>query len=350
MAVYKNERGSWNYKCYYTTWDGKYKQRKREGFKTRKEAVAKEAEFLNSCKTDITITFSNLAASYLEDSKARVKPTTYETKENMIRTKLLPYFGDFSIASIDTITVRKWQNEIIAGNYKPTYQKVIHNQLSAILNYAIKYYGLQSNAAAKCGSIGKKKSDNIQFWTLEEFRQFIQSVENNPTTKTIFYLLFFSGMREGELLALTLGDFDFEANTVDINKTYARIKGQTIIQEPKTPKSKRKIVLPKFIMDMIKDYANQLYAYKSTERLFNVAKNYLHRAMTKYSNISGVKRIRIHDLRHSHASMLIELNISPLAISERLGHEDVQTTLNVYSHLYPNKQNEIANTLESLAI
>lgn len=123
----------------------------------------------------------------------------------------------------------------------------------------MKYYGLPSNPAAKCGSIGKKNADTINFWTISEFQQFIKSVTNNPTSKTIFNLFFYSGIREGELLALTLNDFDFHKNTVSINKNYVRLKDKEFIQEPKTPKSKRIVSLPKAIMNMILDYSKHLY-------------------------------------------------------------------------------------------
>lgn len=107
------------------------------------------------------------------------------------------------------------------------------------------------------------------------------------------------------------------------------------------------MTVPKPVMEIIKRYSESLYDYEPTERLFHISKSKLHQYMVRYSGLSGVKRIRIHDIRHSHASMLIELGVAPLAISERLGHEDIQTTLNTYSHLYPNKQNEIAEMLAS---
>ena len=352
MAVFKNGRGSWTCKCYYTDWTGKRRQKKKEGFKTKKEAQAFEIDFLNGCRTDVDITFANLVLAYMEDCRVRLKSTTYANKEHLIQTKLLPYFGDMQIKDIDVAAVRKWQNEIISSkeNYTPTYQKSIHNQLSAILNYAVKYYGLPYNAAARCGSIGKKNADQMQFWTVDEFQCFIKTVDDDLTAKTIFYLFFFSGIREGELLALTLNDFDFDRCTVSINKTYARLNGRDIIQEPKTPKSKRIVSLPKPILDMVLTYSKQLYEYQPTERLFNVTKHYLHHQMDKYCKKSGVKRIRIHDLRHSYASLLINLGVSPIEIQERLGHEDVQTTLNTYSHLYPSKHIETDQKLEKFII
>ena len=350
MPAYKNERGSWNVKFYYTDWTGKRKQKKKEGFKTKKEAQAFELDFLNKCENSVDITFRNLVANYMDDCRVHLKPTTLANKQFLIDTKILPYFGDMRICDIDISTVRKWQNELISheNGYSQTYLKTVHNQLSAIFNFAVKYYKLPSNPAAACGSMGKKKAEGMQFWTKEEFDQFIPHVSDKPMSKVIFYLFFYSGIREGELLALTLNDFDFDKNTVSITKNYARVNNQDIIQTPKTPKSKRTITLPVEIMEMVKEYSDMLYDYKPTDRLFPTQKSYLTREMVRGCKLSGVKKIRIHDLRHSHASLLIELGFAPLLISERLGHENVETTLNTYSHLYPNKHGEVAEILSNL--
>ncbi|WP_051531203.1 site-specific integrase [Clostridiisalibacter paucivorans] len=193
--------------------------------------------------------------------------------------------------------------------------------------------------------MGKKNADSMKFWTTEEFKKFMLFVSDKPISKVIFELLFWTGMRSGECLALTLDDFDFENKTVSISKNYARHEGEDLILEPKTPKSKRIITIPDFICDMIKDYVSKLYDYDPHERLFPVTKSYLHSEMKRGCKNSGVKKIRVHDLRHSHASLLIEEGFSPLLISERLGHENIETTLQTYSHLYPNKHGEVANRL-----
>lgn len=350
IPSYKNERGSWSVKFYYTDWTGKRKQKKKEGFTTKKEANAFEIDFLNKCKNSVDITFANLAEHYMNDCKVHLKPTTIANKEHMITTKILPYFGNMCICDIDVSMVRKWQNTLISheSGYAQTYLKTVHNQLSAIFNFAVKYYKLPSNPAAACGSMGKKKADSMQFWTKAEFDRFIPCVSDKPLSKVVFYLFFYGGMREGELLALTLNDFDFKNNTVSITKNYVRLNGEELIQSPKTPKSKRIITLPVEIMKMVQEYSEKLYDYRPTDRLFATNKNALLREMERGCNLSGVKKIRIHDLRHSHASLLIELGVSPLLISERLGHENVETTLNTYSHLYPNKHGEVADTLSRL--
>ncbi|MBR6401628.1 MAG: site-specific integrase [Firmicutes bacterium] len=349
MAANKCKNGKWYAKFYYTDWTGKRKQKKKEGFSTKKEALAFEADFLNRCETSPKIIFKNLVTEYIADCKIHLRETTVANKTHIIRTKILPYFGDMNISDVTINTVKTWQNKLISSEngYSETYLRTVHNQLSAIFNYAIKFYKLPQNPAALCGSMGKKKANSINFWTKSEFDTFIAQ-ENNPMFEVIFKLLFFSGMREGELLALTLNDFDFIENTVSITKSYARQGCKDIINPPKTPKSKRIITLPPKIMDMVKEYSTMIYNYKPYERLFTMHKSTLSNEMQRGCKRSGVKKIRIHDLRHSHASLLIEMNVLPLLISERLGHENIETTLNTYSHLYPNKHKQVADMLSAI--
>lgn len=155
-------------------------------------------------------------------------------------------------------------------------------------------------------------------------------------------------MREGELLALTLEDFNFEKREISINKNLAKVGKKEMVLPPKTKGSKRIITIPEFLCNQIKEFAEKRYDYHSNERLFPVTKYYLHHEMNRGSKLSGVKRIRIHDLRHSHVALLIEMGVSILLISKRLGHDNPQTTLRIYGHLYPNKQQEIADNLEFL--
>ena len=155
------------------------------------------------------------------------------------------------------------------------------------------------------------------------------------------------GAREGELLALTPSDFDFQKRTVSITKSYQRIHGQDLITTPKTPKSVRVVQMPQFLCDEIQDYLKQLYGVESNDRIFPITKSYLHREMDRGCKQTGVKRIRIHDLRHSHISLLIDMGFTALAITDRVGHESVDITYR-YAHLFPNRQTEMANQLDQL--
>lgn len=151
------------------------------------------------------------------------------------------------------------------------------------------------------------------------------------------------------MLALTPSDFDFGRNTVTINKSYQRLKGRDVITPPKTAKSNRTIKMPHFLCEEMQEYIGMLYEISGDERMFQVTKSYLHHEMDRGAKAANVKRIRIHDLRHSHASLLIsKLGAQPLVVAERLGHEKIQTTLNTYSHLYPNQARDLADQLNEL--
>jgi integrase len=197
--------------------------------------------------------------------------------------------------------------------------------------------------------MGKSKADEMDYWTKEEFEAFLDSVKDKPVTAMAFKTLFWTGIRIGELLALTLEDFDEEEKTLRINKSYQRIKGRDIITEPKTEKGKRIITLPDFFVEDMKEYVGSLYGIMKMDRLFSVTKSYLEHEMLRGVQLSGVKKIRLHDLRHSHASLLIsKLGAQPLTVAQRLGHEKIQTTLNTYSHMYPNQGRDLADQINLL--
>ena len=162
-----------------------------------------------------------------------------------------------------------------------------------------------------------------------------------------FEMLYWCGIREGELLALTPADFDFKRQTVTINKSYQRFDRRDVITEPKTPKSNRTIKMPDFLAEEMQDYLKMLYGVQPTDRIFTITKNGLHREMSRASEAAGVKRIRIHDLRHSHISLLIEMGFSAVAIGDRVGHESVDITYH-YAHLFPSTQSNMADQLSAI--
>lgn len=145
---------------------------------------------------------------------------------------------------------------------------------------------------------------------------------------------------------MTYKDIDLEKRTISINKSYQSLDGRDIITPPKTPKSKRIVTIPSFLAEELREYISHLYGIMADERMFRFTKSYMEHEIIRGIKASGVKRIRLHGLRHSHASLLVELGFTPLAIAERLGHEKIEITLNTYSHLYPNKQGELADKLE----
>lgn len=148
------------------------------------------------------------------------------------------------------------------------------------------------------------------------------------------------------MLALTPADFNFEKKTLRINKFYQRLEGEDVITDPKTPKSNRTIVMPDYLAIEMENFIKSIYGIKTDDRIFTISKSYLHHEMDRGAKLAGVKRIRIHGLRHSNISLLINLGFSALAIGERVGHEAVDIIYH-YAHLFPTVQTDMAAQLET---
>lgn len=353
MPVYKDEKtDTWYAKFYYTDYTGTKKQKFKRGFKLQRDAKEWERNFLETQQADLTMTFENFIKIYNEDMKHRLREHTYTQKQYVINKKLLPYFGKIPVSEITPALIRKWQNELIAYKdedgkpYSETYLRTINNQISAIMNYAVRYYGLRDNPCRKAGSIGKSHAEEMQFWTTEEFKKFLEKISDKPQSRAGFLVLYYTGIRIGELLALEYADIDFKGRKMTINKSYQRLDTKDVITPPKTPKSIREISLPEFLVDELKTYTEKLYGLRKHDRIFPYTKHFFEHEMKRGTKDREVKKIRLHDIRHSHASLLIELGFSPLAIADRLGHEKVETTLNTYSHLFPHKRDEVADKLQ----
>jgi integrase len=348
MKAEKDKKtGKWLVQYRYTDWQGNRKKSTKRGFATKREAEEWLRNFLLMKQEDFDMQFKEFVAIYCDDMKTRLRENTMLTKKYIIDLKIMPYFENLSISVIKPADVRKWQNELISQGYSPTYLKTINNQLNAIFNYAVKYYDLKANPCSKAGSMGKSNAEEMNFWTRQEFMQFIDCVMDKQQSYVAFMTLYWTGIRIGELLALTPADIDLENKTISISKSYQRIDRRDVITAPKTPKSKRVINTSDFLIADLEDYIDSIYEIKKADRLFQLTKSSLEQEMKRGTGLSGLKKIRIHDLRHSHASLLIELGFTPLEIAERLGHERIETTLNTYAHLYPNKQMKIADKLQS---
>ena len=333
MPVFRNEsNGTWYVMTRYVDWQGNHKQKCKRGFKTKREALEWERVFHLQQSTDMDMSFESFVDIYKNDIRSRIKETTWLTKVNIIDKKILPYFGKRKISEIQTKEVIAWQNDLLRQKdktgkpYSECYLKTIHNQLSAIFNHAVRFYALRTNSAAKAGNMGNEKRKEMLFWTKEEYLRFADVMMDKPVSYYAFEMLYWSGMRLGELLALIPSDFDFQNSTVTINKSYQRLHGEDVITTPKTKRSNRTIKMSEFLAEEMQEYIKMQYEIE------------------RGCKETGLQKIRIHDLRHSHVSLLIELGFSAVVIADRLGHESIEITYR-YAHLFPSKQNEMANKL-----
>ena len=355
MPVYREKNGTYTARFYIETIDGTRKQQKKRGFKTSREAKRYEADFLIKKAHSTEMSFKELYELYIEDVSYRLKQNTILTKKTIIEVKILPYFQKRKVKDITPIMIREWQNEMMkltkenGEKYAKTYLRTLNNQFSAIMNYAVKYHGLRANPFIKAGSIGKRNADEMEIWTVAEFETFIKAVDK-PISKLGFKILFWTGMRIGELLALTVKDILINENKIDINKSLQRISGEDIITDPKTPRSKRRLELSDEIMEEIKKYIGMLYCPNENTRLFPFLKYVFEKDIKFFTEKAGVKIIRVHDLRHSHASLLLHAGMDIIIVSRRLGHENIETTLKTYSHIYDPNSQKIQSFLNKLHI
>ena len=236
MGAFKDKKsGSWYVQFRYTDWQGKRQQKLKRGFATKHEALEWEREFLLQKQTDVTMSFGSFYELYKKDIKPRLKENTWQTKENIIEGKIIPYFKDRKLCDISATDVIEWQNEIRTLKnkhgklYSKTYLRTVHNQLSAMFNHAVRYYGLRTNPASIAGNMGEKESKEMKFWTLEEYKSFLEAMMDKTVSYYAFEMLYWTGIRLGELLALTPADFDFKAHTVTINKSFQHLAGKDII-------------------------------------------------------------------------------------------------------------------------
>ena len=347
MPTYKDEKtGAWYCKFYYTDWQGQKRQKLKRGFSRQKDAKEWERLFLDQLAKSPDITFEALYLKYKAFKENRVRPTTLATQCNAIELHILPFFRTKVVSQITPADVAEWQNLILEKGFSASHSRQINAYLRMIFKYAVDFLGLRSSPVKS--QICKPEKGNIDFWTPEEYARFSEQIRDNIELYTAFEILFYTGMRKGELLALTLSDINFTDKTISINKTLAFVSGNYVLQPPKTQKSNRVINAPQFLLDEIDAYIRKLYDPQPDQRLFQRSRVWLTQAVTYTCNRIDLKPIRVHDLRHSHASLLINLGANPLMIAERLGHEDVKETMNTYGHLFESHQKDIIEKLEKI--
>lgn len=346
-AYFDEQTKSWYCKFYYTDYTGTRKQKKKRGFKLQREAKEWERNFLERLQGTPDMTFQALYDIYMEDKSHRLKRSTLDSTRNVFKSRILPYCGDKPVNAITAADIRAWQNEQIDSGASEGYLRAMHKKLSALMNYAVIYYNLSSNPCHKAGTMGKAVR-SMNFWTLEEYTSFIQCIEDIRIHAT-FQVLFYSGMRCGEMLALTLADLDFENCTISISKTLYQHTKERIVTSPKTENSVRTVSMPAAIMQEVQAYIDKIYGIQPQDRVFGFTDMPLRKNMVRFSEKAGVPRIRIHDLRHSHVSLLINLGFTPHLIAERIG-DTVQMVNNVYGHLYPSKHEEVADRLNQIIV
>ena len=352
MPVSKNPKtDKWDVSLNYKDAFGFYKHTTKRGFLLKREAEQYEHDFFAGLSNNPTITFEQLVDQYIEYCYSRRKKNTVYNKQCIIRKHILPYFGRMKICDITPKTVIKWQDALSKNerHYSKTYIYSLNVILGAVMNYAMRTQNLKSNPLSIAGKTGQYRHTHDTIWSIQDFNTFIDTLSNeklckdNQIKRSVdtyslivgYNLLFYAGLRLGELLALTIRDVDFQNNTIKISKSYNRVLKEDIIGPPKTHNGIRIIDLPSVVMNLLQQYITRLPVdYPKDARLFfSLNKNNLRRALKTTAQLAGLPIIRTHDLRHSHASLLFQLGIPAKTVSNRLGHSSINTTLDIYTHI-----------------
>lgn len=355
MVVYKDKvSGKWYFVTRVTLPNGKKVQRKRKNFERKKDALLAEQEFISTQQQiKQSFTFKELAYKYMQYSIGRKKETSIYNQNNLITTILIPYFNDVYVNQITPDYIAQFYSETYK-QYSNSYMNNIKRHLSAILNHAVNFYGLERNVAKIVSLPKKDEQKKLKYWTVDQFNSFIENVDN-VVYRGLFILLFWTGLRKGEALALKYSHIDFKNNLLQVSDNW---NGTTITTVKNTP-SERLIKLPVHVVSALndvkqrqKDYFGKIkrtdfiFSYRTLSKPMSPAN--VNKQLKEYTKLSENEPITVHNFRHSHASLLINNNVSLYTVSRHLGHSDIQTTANIYGHLYPNTESEIQSILNDL--
>lgn len=343
MSVYKDKNtNTWYFSVRFKDYTGKQKQTTRRGFKLKRDAEQAQAEFLAARQFDDKTTFKQAADAYIAEITPQRKMATIDSYTYWL-DHAMTVFHDMPLASIDSRMILEWYNGIIS-KYSQKTAVLIDTHFRTFYRYGIRRLGID-DALQYLPPRRRQIEKKVKFWTIDQYKRF-RSVVDDSFYLAIFDLLYYSGIRIGELCGLTIADVDLEAAEISINRTRSVSNyGVEYVNSPKTGGGLRSVIIPGFVRDELADVISKLYKPASNSWLFDVSQKNIRRYFARYTEAAGLPAIHVHDLRHSHASLLIYLNFSPVAIAARLGHDDVKQTLNTYSHMYPNQQADMAEKL-----
>lgn len=360
---YKVKKGvKWMAKFNYTDpQTGEQKTEYKRGFENKRDAKEYEENFLEELENPAEEaeipyerTYGEVFHEYLASHKrADIKESSLETKFNIFNSHIFPTFENKLISDITDDDIADWQKQIKVQtmpngkHYSDAYLRTIQSQFNSIINYAHSKGYLKQNPLADIKNMGIKDK-RVEFWTADEYERFAYEAMNYPEFYYAYEVLYWCGLREGEMLALTLDDIDLVNCTISITKTYQRVNRKDVISSPKTASSVRIVSIPTFLRDELQEYIDMLYEPARDQRIFVFSKTALTRNFHSLSEKAGLKRITIHGLRHSHVSLLISKKYDIFEVSKRIGHKSIKTTQDIYGHLFDDVQKTIANDLDRL--
>jgi len=347
---------------------GKRKQKWFSGFATKKEAeralAAKLQELNNGLLSTSDMTVGKLLEDWLLDKQFHVKPTTFELYSRIVTIHIAPMIGHLTLSDLRPDHIQNMYR-MLQQKTPPLQAKTIrtiHSILRNALKRALKW-GLIPRDPSEAVELPRSPRRTLAIWTPEQIRTFL-AVNQDIDSRyyTIFVLAIYTGMRKGEILALRWSDIDFERDIIQVTRTFSWVDGEAMFLEAKTHHSNRSIAISHDVKVQLlrhrefQEQEKRLYADSYHDgnlvvarpdgepiRLSSLQKQWRHAVKR-----AGLPEIRFHDLRHTHASLLLLQGVHPKIVSERLGHSNISITMDTYSHVLPSLHREVAEDFARL--
>lgn len=347
-TIAAKKRVTWYASFSYVDLMGNQQRKVKRGFATKKEALEWEQTFKAAKKGDCSMTMDALHDLYVEDRKQSIREQTLINKKKIYRNRIKPTFGALRVNEIKPVMILKWQNEL-QQTCTPGYIKAIKTELSSMFNHAVRYYGLSENPLHKVEPMRSVSSTGpeLQIWDPHQFAQFIATIKEHDLQHRLFFeILYWCGLRKGETAALTPQDVN-DKGVIHVTKTAVNCNGKFTVGDPKTKAGIRDVLMPAEIYRHWQEFIKSRYNIQPDDLVFpSCQDSVINGYMERHIKMAGLPKIRVHDLRHSHASLLIHRGVPITVISKRLGHESPDITLKVYAHMMPQSQDDLISLLD----
>jgi integrase len=306
-------------------------------------------------------TVATFMQSWIDGYKANITARSYDRYTGIVKNHIIPSLGKIPLAQLSAQNIQKMYSNKLESGLAPRSVRYVHVVLHRALQTALKWHKITVNPADSV-DIPKAQHTEMQIWNESEIIQFLEAARSTPF-HCIFYLALFSGARRGELLALRWSDANLKTGQLSINRSVQCVNGEYIFSQPKTEKSRRTIALPQsavLLLKQLREVAEHTRAridpkskVEDAELIFThttdgvpLRPNTVSRAWETTAKKAGVKIIRFHDARHSHASLMLKQGVPLKVLSERLGHSSISVTADVYAHVIPGMQESAAKRFD----
>jgi len=345
---------------------GKRRQKWFSGFATKKEAERAMVEKIAEINRGDYVEPSKMTVReflnmwLLDEVKPNRKTTTYDLYRSLSKNHIIPEIGNIPLNKLTTIHIHRFSKSLLDKGVSPTTTKFNIRIIKVALNWAVKMQLIPKNPAANFQTSVKPAGSEMKVWTDQQVNQFLQAARGSKYYPA-YYLAVSTGMRIGEILGLKWSDVDFDQGVISIRRILQRTsEGLKLVDQTKTTKSRRLINISPSTVEVLKKHRIKQkeemikYNYRNADLVFTTrsGKPVEPRTFREYFATivkkAGLPRIRFHDLRHTHATLLLQQGVHPKIVSERLGHTSISMTLDIYSHVIPSMQKEAAEMFDQI--